>query len=193
MKKIGILGGTFDPPHIGHLVIGEQARIACSLDEVWFMPVQTPPHKLSSNLCLDQDRIEMLKRAIKTNPYFQISLIEFERNGPSYTIDTIKELRKRHENLNFYFIIGGDMINYLPNWKDIDELVTMITFIGIERPGHPLRPTNFKDQIIMVNAPKVDLSSSELREMLYNKQSVRYLLPDDVYDYIQEMGLYGKR
>lgn len=189
--KIGILGGTFDPPHFGHLLIAEQARETCGLDEVWFMPTKIPPHKAGSNLCLDEDRIEMVRQAISSNPFFQLSLIEFERSGPSYTIETIKELKKRYEDHQFYFIIGGDMVNYLPKWKDIDELLLLITFIGIRRPGHLLKPF-FSDKVVLVEAPQLEISSSEIRERLSNNQSVRYLLPETVIDFIKERDIYGK-
>lgn len=189
--KIGILGGTFDPPHFGHLLIAEQARETCGLDEVWFMPTKIPPHKAGSNLCLDEDRIEMVRQAISSNPFFQLSLIEFERSGPSYTIETIKELKKRYEDHQFYFIIGGDMVNYLPKWKDIDELLLLITFIGIRRPGHLLKPI-FSDKVVLVEAPQLEISSSEIRERLSNNQSVRYLLPETVIDFIKQRDIYGK-
>lgn len=192
MKKIGLFGGTFDPPHFGHLLIAEQAREACSLDEIWFMPSRIPPHKESSNLCVDEDRIEMVTRAIEDNPYFQLLLIEFERSGPSYTIDTIKELKKLHKDTNFYFIIGGDMVNYLPKWKDIEELLTLVTFIGIKRPGYELS-SFYRDKVVMVEAPQLEISSSEIRDRLLKKQSVRYLLPEVVHNYIKEREIYGKR
>lgn len=192
MKKIGILGGTFDPPHFGHLFIAEQAKEACSLDEIWFMPTKIPPHKQGSNLCSDDNRIEMVGRAIRSNPFFKLSLIEFERMGPSYTIDTMKELKGLYSDYQFYFIIGGDMINYLPKWKEIDELLSIITFIGIQRPGHTL-DSIFRDKVVLIEAPQLEISSSEIRERLWNNQSVRYLLPDAVNDYIKEKNLYGKR
>ena len=192
MKKIGILGGTFNPPHYGHLLIAEEARVACSLDEIWFLPSRIPPHKRGSNLCEDEDRIEMVNLAIKSNPFFQLSLVEFERSGPSYTIDTMKELKKRHNNTNFYFIIGGDMVNYLPKWKGINELFQLMRFIGIQRPGHPLH-FPYEDKVIMVEAPQLDISSSEIRERLLQNRSVRYLLPEAVHDFIKGRDLYGKR
>jgi nicotinate-nucleotide adenylyltransferase len=192
MKKIGLLGGTFDPPHFGHLIIAEQAREACCLDEVWFMPTRIPPHKVGSNLCNDDNRIEMVKRAINSNPFFKLSLIEFERNGPSYTIETVKLLLEKHSDDHFYFIIGGDMVNFLPKWKKIDELLNLITFIGIQRPGHRFEQP-ISDKIVMVEAPQLEISSSEIRFRLQNNKSARYLLPEAVIDYIEEEGIYGKR
>ncbi|RXJ00001.1 nicotinate-nucleotide adenylyltransferase [Anaerobacillus alkaliphilus] len=190
MKKIGILGGTFDPPHYGHLLIAEEARIACSLDEVWFMPTRIPPHKVGSNLCSDADRIEMVKQAITGNSYFKLCLIEFERVGPSYTVDTMIELKKCNEDTSFFFIIGGDMINYLPHWKDIDKLLTLVTFVGIQRPGHPIS-SSYSEKVVMIEVPQLEISSSEIRERLQHRKSVRYLLPETVHDYIKERNIYG--
>lgn len=191
MKKIGLLGGTFDPPHFGHLLIAEQAREVCCLDEVWFMPTKIPPHKIGSNLCSDAQRIEMVKKAINSNPFFKLSLVEFERQGPSYTIETVKLLLEKHADVDFHFIIGGDMVNFLPKWKKIDELLNLITFIGMQRPGHRFKQL-ISEKIVMVEAPQLDISSSEIRDRLRNNKSVRYLLPEAVIDYIVEEGIYGK-
>lgn len=190
MKKVGILGGTFDPPHFGHLLIAEEARVSCSLDEIWFMPTRTPPHKTSSLLCSDDDRIEMVKKAISSNSHFHLNLIEFERLGPSYTIDTMRELKSRSKDINFFFIIGGDMVNYLPKWKGIDELLTMLTFVGIQRPGHIIT-SGYDKRIVMIEAPQLEISSSEIRARLQQGKSIRYLLPDLVHDYIKERNIYG--
>ena len=192
MRKIGVLGGTFDPPHFGHLLIAEEARQTCCLDEIWFMPSKIPPHKKISSLSTDDDRVEMVKRAIKNNPYFKLSLIEFERNGPSFTIDTMKELNRRYNNDKFFFIIGGDMVHYLPKWKDIHELMTLVTFIGINRPGFSIS-NNSNENVIMVEAPQLDISSSQIRQRIQQDQSVRYLLPEPVLDYIKENELYEQR
>ncbi len=190
MKKVGLLGGTFDPPHFGHLLIAEEARVSCCLDEIWFMPTRIPPHKTGSKLCSDEDRIEMVRKAISSNTHFRLCLIEFERLGPSYTVDTVRELKKRHEDIDFHFIIGGDMVNYLPKWKDIDKLLTMVTFLGVQRPGHHVTST-YDKKVMMVDAPQLEISSSEIRERLKHGKSVRYLLPDPVLDFLKERNIYG--
>jgi nicotinate-nucleotide adenylyltransferase len=189
LKKIGILGGTFDPPHLGHLFIADQVLEVCELEEVWFMPTKIPPHKLGSNLCTDEDRIEMVKRAICSNPFFKLSLIEFQRNGPSYTIDTVKELRECYPEESFYFIIGGDMVEYLPKWKSIEELLQLITFIGVKRPGFELTSI-YQDNVKIVEVPQLEISSSDIRERLKNKRTIRYLLPETVMEFIKEQKLY---
>lgn len=191
MRKIGLMGGAFDPPHFGHLLIAEQAREAFQLDEVWFIPTKIPPHKTSSNLCKDDQRIEMVKLAIETNTKYRLSLVEFERIGRSYTIDTIKILKNRYTEIDFYFIIGGDMIEYLPKWKDIEELLTLITFIGVKRPGHNCAFI-YSDKVEIIDAPQLEISSSEIRERLQKGRSIRYLLPEAVIEYIKEQGIYGQ-
>jgi nicotinate-nucleotide adenylyltransferase len=189
MKKIGILGGTFDPPHYGHLIIAEEVYHALSLDEVWFMPTNTPPHKEEASSA-GVDRIKMVQAAIKDNQKFTVETIEFERSGPSYTYETIKLLAKKHENKQFHFIIGADMVEYLPNWHEIDRLVEMITFVSVKRPGFSIA-SSFP--IIEVEIPQFDVSSSFLRDRFRNGKNTKYFLPDEVQLYIEEKNLYGPK
>lgn len=190
VKKIGILGGTFDPPHIGHLMIAEQVRVSCKLDEVWFMPNQTPPHKRYDEVISNEHRVEMVKRSIENNPYFHLSLIECERKDVSYTYDTMKILTSNYPNVAFYFIIGGDMVEYLPKWYRIDDLLNIVTFIGAKRPGYKMN-TRYKNRVIEVEVAQVDISSSLIRQYVKEKKSIRYLVTEKVREYIEEMGLYG--
>src|SRR5690625_178954 len=118
MRKIGILGGTFDPPHLGHLIIAEQVRSALDLEEIWFMPSNEPPHKSRAKTNVNH-RLAMLKLAIEDNDAFKVNTIELARKGKSYTIDTMKLLIKNHPHTEFYFIIGADMVEYLPHWAKI--------------------------------------------------------------------------
>jgi len=186
-KKVGILGGTFDPIHIGHLIMANEAFHALSLDEVRFMPNATPPHKEATRFVEDTHRIEMVKRAIDTTPYFKLELIEFERSGLSFTYDTIIQLKKREPGTQFYFIIGGDMIDYLPNWSRIDDLIKEIQFVGIKRPG-TLGKSDLP--IRMIETPVIDLSSTLIRSRLKEQIDVTFLLPHKVYDYITKEELY---
>lgn len=186
MKKIGILGGTFNPPHIGHLMIAEQVKDQLDLAEVWFIPTYFPPHKQKSNTTVDQ-RIKMLEKSIDNNNSFSINLIEVERKGTSYTIDTIKILKERFPNLEFYFIIGADMVEYLPNWKKIDELVELITFVGVRRSNYLLKSPY---PIKVVDVPIIEISSTDIRRRVKNKQSIKYLVTDSVLEYIGENHLY---
>ncbi|GAA3321626.1 nicotinate-nucleotide adenylyltransferase [Ectobacillus funiculus] len=138
MKRIGIIGGTFDPPHNGHLLIANEVYDALRLDEVWFMPNASPPHKLEKHVTSTHDRVEMLKLAIEGEPYFSLCLVELERQGPSYTYDTMLELKEAHPDTSFYFIIGGDMVEYLPKWYRVEGLLALAIFVGVTRPGYTL-------------------------------------------------------
>ncbi|MGO4887262.1 nicotinate-nucleotide adenylyltransferase [Anaerobacillus sp. MEB173] len=192
MKKVGIIGGTFDPPHFGHLLIAQEVLEQCSLDEVWFMPSHIPPHKQRDDLTSDEERKEMVQRAIHDNEQFRLCDIELKRNGPSYTIDTIKLLKKEHPNIRFYFIIGGDMIDYLPKWVGIKELIEMITFIGVKRPGYPSQ-SPYKGKVVEVNVPQLDISSSFIRNRVAQRKNIRYMLPEPVRLFLMERGLYAKK
>ncbi|WP_085991846.1 nicotinate-nucleotide adenylyltransferase [Oceanobacillus senegalensis] len=189
MKRIGILGGTFDPPHLGHLVIAEEVRVALELEEIWFIPTYTPPHKNDSQTSA-YHRMKMLESAIDSNNSFKLNTIEMERLGKSYTIDTVKVLRSEFPDYKFYFIIGADMVEYLPNWNKIDELVQLIQFVGVKRPGYKLE-THYP--LIEVTVPILDISSTMLRRRLRNKESIKYIVPDKVHRYIREKGLYEDR
>ncbi|SEQ16796.1 nicotinate-nucleotide adenylyltransferase [Virgibacillus subterraneus] len=189
MKYIGILGGTFDPPHLGHLIIAEEVRVALKLDEVWFIPSQEPPHKKKAFIGATH-RVEMVKRAIDSNPNFKLSTIEVDRLGKSFTFNTMKLLTKDNPNVVFHFIIGADMVEYLPNWKNIDELLNMVKFVGVKRQGYKL---NSEYPIIEVDVPLIEISSTKIKERLTNNKSVRYRLPGSVEDYIKEKQLYEKR
>ncbi len=186
MKSIGILGGTFDPPHIGHFIIADEVKHVLQLDEVWFMPTNEPPHKqqATSN---NKHRITMLEKAIASVDYFRLQLIEMERAGKSYTIDTIKLLKERYPNKKFHFIIGADMVEYLPNWHKIDELMTLVDFVGVKRPNYSLE-TDYP--IIEVEVPQVDISSTVLKKRIINKQPFKYFVPESIYHYVKDGRIY---
>ncbi|MGE8206172.1 nicotinate-nucleotide adenylyltransferase [Heyndrickxia sp. NPDC080065] len=188
-KRVGILGGTFDPPHIGHLIVANEVCQSLQLDEIRFMPNQEPPHKKRNSKVTNEDRKTMISLSITDHPYFAMELIEFEREGPSYTYDTISFLKERESDVEFYFIIGADMIEYLPNWYNIEQLSNIIQFVGVNRPGHSHET---KYPILHVQIPDINLSSSAIRNKIKNKQSIKYLVNDDVIEYIKEHNLYGK-
>lgn len=188
MKKIGILGGTFDPPHNGHLLIANEVCAALELDEIWLMPNREPPHKQKSGLVKNEDRLNMLKLATQDNSAFKIQPIELEREGPSYTFDTMKMINEKYSEHQFFFIIGADMIEYLPKWHKIDELIKLVQFVGVERPNYS-HQSDFPIQY--VDVPAFDVSSSMIRDRLKTGKTVRYLLPDSVVEYIEEKQLYG--
>jgi len=188
MKKVGILGGTFDPPHHGHLLIANEVLFALGLDEIWFMPNQEPPHKRKTAFIKNEDRLNMLKLAIADNEKFKLQPIELEREGPSFTVETMKIIKSKYKDYQFYFVIGADMIEYLPKWHKIDELVRLVQFVGVDRPEYSHET---KYPILYVDVPSMEVSSGMIRERLKNGKTVRYLVPDAVIEYIKENHLYG--
>ncbi|GAB3050641.1 nicotinate-nucleotide adenylyltransferase [Virgibacillus ainsalahensis] len=189
MRSVGILGGTFDPPHTGHLIIAEETRLALELDEIWFIPSYTPPHKDKAKSSA-KDRMNMLKKAIDGNPSFKMNTIEIERLGKSYTFDTMSALVNDHPDIDFRFIIGADMVEYLPHWDRIDKLTNLVQFVGVKRKGHQL---DSPYPVTEVEVPVIDISSTFIRERLADRTSVNYLIPDKVNAYIKENHLYENR
>lgn len=195
MKKIGILGGTFDPIHIGHLVAADQALFFAGLDEIWFMPAPNPPHKMDTKITAINHRLEMVKMVVEMDRRYKLCTIEFDRLGPSYTLDTMKELKMKYSDYEFFLIIGGDMIKYLPKWYGIEELITIVNFIGLDRPGYEYQATSSRDkdileQVKLIPMPQLDISSSQIREWVKAGRAIRYLVPINVERYIRENKLY---
>ena len=192
--KVGIMGGTFDPIHIGHMLAAEAARYSYELDEVWFMPSHIPPHKQESGVT-GLMRLEMTSEAVSGHPSFRTLDWEIERGGVSYTVDTVTELRRVYPHIEFTFIIGADMVNYLPKWHRIDDLARMLHFIGVNRPGSDLNvkllPLFLQKVVRIADMPLVDISSSLIRKRAAAGESIRYMVPDRVYDYIVRSGIYG--
>jgi len=192
--KVGIMGGTFDPVHIGHMLAAEAARIAYGLEEVWFMPSHIPPHKEDAGVT-GMMRLEMTAEAVAGHPSFRTLDLEIKRGGISYTVDTIKELRQMHPEHDFSFIIGADMVEYLPKWNRIEELAGMLTFIGVNRPGTKLSveslPEFLRRVVRIAEMPLIEISSTMIRERAAAGGSIRYMVPDRVYDYIVRSGIYG--
>lgn len=186
-KRVGILGGTFSPPHIGHLIIAQQAGVQLGLDKVLFMPSAEPPHVDKKPFIAGKHREEMVRRAISDNELFDIETIELEKGGKNYTVDTMKALCEQNPDTDYYFIIGADMVNYLPKWHQIEELVELVQFVGVSRPGYP---NESEYPIIWVDSPEVAVSSTKIRKMVKNGQSLTYILPEAVVAYIEEEGLY---
>lgn len=186
-RQVGILGGTFNPVHLAHLVMADQAGKNLGLDEVYLMPSYQPPHVDEKKTIDATHRLKMLELAIADNPFFKIETIELTRKGKSYTYDTMKTLIQNNPETDYYFIIGGDMVEYLPKWYKIDELVTMVNFVGIQRTGYM---TETPYPVIWVDVPEIDISSTKIRQKIQQRCSVRYLVPDKVIDYIQKEELY---
>lgn len=187
-KRIGILGGTFNPPHLGHLLMAEQVGNQLELDEIWFMPTAKPPHAPGKKTIASQHRVNMVKLAIEGNPLFKLQPYEIHRGGVNYTVDTMSHFVESYPESDFYFIIGSDSANDLSTWKDIDHLVRLVQFVGIRRPGQ--RPYDGPYPILWVDSPMIELSSTEIRLRVYLEQSIRYQLPSKVSDYIYKHKLY---
>ncbi|BCG58184.1 nicotinate-nucleotide adenylyltransferase [Paenibacillus sp. URB8-2] len=192
--KVGIMGGTFDPIHIGHMLAAETARDAFGLEQVWFMPSHIPPHKHAAGVS-GRERLELVREAIKNDESFRILDWEIVRGGVSYTIETVRQLQERYPSEDFYFIIGADMVRYLPKWREIDELARRLFFIGVGRPGVPLDlellPVHIAERVLLADMPMVDISSTMIRERASGGKSIRYMVPEAVYDYVQRGNLYG--
>ncbi|MBM4762365.1 nicotinate-nucleotide adenylyltransferase [Bacillus sp. B15-48] len=188
MRKVGILGGTFNPPHIGHLIIANEVFHALDLEEIWFMPNQDPPHKLKEGVVSDHQRVRMLEIMVSEHPNFFVETLEMERQGPSYTYETMQILTERHKDIQFHFIIGADMIEYLPKWHRIEELQELIKFVGVNRPKHC---SESDYNILFIEVPSIEISSSLIRQRCKEGGTIRYLVPEPVRKYIEENLLYG--
>jgi nicotinate-nucleotide adenylyltransferase len=196
-QRIGIMGGTFDPIHYGHLVTAEAARSKFNLDTVVFIPSGRPPHKKADSADTEK-RYLMVLLATVANPYFQVSRSEIDRAGYSYTYDTICEFRQYYgANAELFFITGVDAILEMLTWKHADKLIEMCSFIAASRPGYDLTdigdlPTDFRAKIELMQVPALSISSTDIRRRMREDKPIKYLLPETVETYIKKMGLYQK-
>lgn len=186
--KIGILGGTFNPIHNGHLVLAREAIKKLKLDKIIFIPDNLAPHKDNSDVASAADRLAMIKLAIAGSNSFDLSEVEIERGGYSYTIDTIRALKKDYPEDELYFIAGSDLLKYLADWKDLKEIVRMVNFVVATRPGYPLEKIPSYIQTVPIDA--LDISGYRIRRLVKNQQAFRGLVPQAVFDYINKKGLY---
>ena len=200
-RRIGILGGTFDPPHLGHLLIAETARVGLGLESVLFVPAGEPWLKSGQRITPAEHRLRMVQLAIADNPDFCVSDCEVRRRGASYTVDTLRELRGAYRpETELYFIVGSDVLDQFHRWKEPDCILELCRLAVIERPGGPANgigalAERFPDgvasgAVVSVAGPRVDFSASELRRILAAGLSTRYQIPDTVAEYIAEHGLY---
>lgn len=199
--KLAIMGGTFDPIHFGHLVTAEAARIQYGFDHVIFIPSGQPPHKEGKEITLAAHRYVMTVLATMNNPYFRVSPFEVEREGPSYTIDTVKFFYDRYgDKVELFFITGADAMQEILTWKAVPELLNICQFIAATRPGYCLEelarvkkalgPTG-KTRIHCVATPEIDISSTDIRQRLRENKSIKYLVPETVEHYIYNQCLYN--
>ena len=186
-KQVGILGGNFNPVHNAHLIVADQVRQQLGLDQVLLMPEYQPPHVDKKETIPEHHRLKMLELAIDGIEGLAIETIELERKGISYTYDTMKLLTEKNSDTDYYFIIGADMVDYLPKWYRIDELVELVQFVGVQRPRYKAG-TSYP--VIWVDVPLMDISSSMVRDFIAQGRTPNYLLPKQVLDYIEKEGLY---
>lgn len=194
--KLGIFGGSFDPLHVGHLAIAEAARRDVALDEVVFVPTRRNPLKDDDPETSPEDRFEMVRRALAATPRLRASRAEIDRDGPSYTIDTLRSLAR--EGVELFLILGADALRDLERWREPSEVLALATLLVAKRPGAPdpdlaaLRRTSPQARVRPFAAPLVDLSSRELRAFARTGGSLRYLVPEPAWRYAAERGLYGQ-
>lgn len=186
-KQVGILGGNFNPVHNAHLVVADQVRQQLGLDQVLLMPEFKPPHVDHKETIDEKHRLRMLELAIQETEGLAIEEIELTRQGVSYTYDTMKLLIEQNPDVDYYFIIGADMVDYLPKWHRIDELIHMVQFVGVQRPKYKAG-TSYP--VIWVDVPLLDISSSMIRDFIQSDHQPNHLLPKAVLDYINKEGLY---
>ena len=200
-KKIGIFGGTFDPVHLGHLIMAEQCREQAQLDQVWFIPAARPPHKQERTLTPFAQRVEMLTLAIAGMPAFRVDDLEKDRPGPSYTAETLQSLHERYSQTQFSLLLGSDSLPDLPEWKNPKRIIELAELLVYGRPDWPLRGVEEVRQSLtlgdetllrlrVVHAPLIDIASRDLRERVTQHRSIRFLVPRAVECYIEEKKLY---
>ncbi len=196
--RIGIFGGTFDPPHVGHLILAAEARDQLQLDQVLWVVTPDPPHKTGRVISPLADRLELVHAAIDPDPGFTISRVEIDRPGPHYSADTVKILAHENPGAELYYLMGGDSLHDLPDWVRPKEFISCLTGIGVMR-----RPQDFVDlpwlerllpgivaKVNFVDAPLLEISSSSIRERIAQGKHFRYFLPPRVYKMMEEKGLY---
>lgn len=198
--NIGIFGGTFDPPHLGHLILAERCREEAELDEVWFLPSYAPPHKQGRPITRFELRCDMVTIATTGQPAFRVEPIEKELPPPSYTARTLTELRERHPEHTFALIVGGDSVHDLPTWFEPAEVLRQAALVAVARPGTTL-PTTAElaakvgvaadaVRLTVVECPQLDIASRDIRQRVADGKSVRFLVPRAVEEYVRERKLY---
>ena len=194
-SRLGVMGGTFDPIHHGHLVAASEVTSLFHLDEVVFVPTGQPWQKPAEEVTVAEDRYLMTVIATASNPRFHVSRIDIDRGGPTYTIDTLRELhRERGPETDLFFITGADALGNILTWRDADELFKLAHFIGCTRPGHRLTDPGLPDgQVSLVEIPALAISSTDCRDRVRRGEPIWYLVPDGIVQYINKRGLYRER
>lgn len=190
-RRIGVMGGTFDPIHHGHLVAASEVQDVFNLDEVIFVPTSTQPFKRGRRVTDPEHRYLMTVIATASNPRFTVSRVDIDRGGTTYTIDTLRDLSKQRPGAQFFFITGADALEKILQWKDVDQLFEMAHFVGVTRPGHEFVTEGLPhDHISLLEVPAMAISSTDCRGRVHSGSPVWYLVPDGVVQYINKYQLY---
>ncbi|MCQ6552869.1 nicotinate-nucleotide adenylyltransferase [Streptomyces sp. C10-9-1] len=190
-RRLGVMGGTFDPIHHGHLVAASEVAALFHLDEVVFVPTGQPWQKSHKNVSPAEDRYLMTVIATASNPQFSVSRIDIDRAGPTYTIDTLRDLHRLNEGTDLFFITGADALSQILGWRDAEELFSLAHFIGVTRPGHDLTDDGLPEGgVSLVEVPALAISSTDCRDRVAQGDPVWYLVPDGVVRYIDKRRLY---
>ena len=198
LTAIGIMGGTFDPIHCGHLILAEQAREALGLDKVLFVTAADPPHKPGQVATAARNRHEMACLAVESNDCFACSTVEIDRPGPSYTIDTVRQIMGIYDGVRVYLLVGADEARNLMTWRDPVGIQKLATIVVANRPGYPVAdslealPEDFAKSIRPLEMPGVDISSTDIRARVRSRRSIKYLVPKAVENYIVKHALYAE-
>ncbi|WP_040210744.1 nicotinate-nucleotide adenylyltransferase [Clostridium polynesiense] len=199
MKKIGLLGGTFNPIHNGHLYIASEAKAKFDLEEIIFMPAGNPPHKRSREILSGIMRSEMVKAAVEGYTGFTLCDYEINKKGYSYTFETLQHLNKLYEDVEIYFITGADCLMELSSWRRVEEILELSKFVVFKRPGYNLQELlkqkekvekHYNKEIFFLDLLEMDISSTDIRRRIKNSEEYRFFLPDRVYRIIEKLNLY---
>lgn len=189
-KKLGLFFGSFNPVHVGHMIIANYLVNNSDLDEIWMVVTPHNPHKKKSTLAKDSDRLHLMRLAIGDNVNIRASDIEFSLPKPSYTIDTLSYLKEKYPDKNFVLIMGGDNLGTLHKWKNYELILRDFEIYVYKRPNYELGELANHPKVVISEAPLLDISSSYIRSLIKAGKSIEYLVPDRVYEYIQESTLY---
>jgi nicotinate-nucleotide adenylyltransferase len=192
--RIGVFGGTFDPPHLGHLLLAEAAREGLALDRVLFVPARVPPHKRGRRVTPAATRLELLRAALRGTG-FSVSTLELDRPGPSYTVDTLERIHHRHPRARLYLLVGADSLADLPTWREPARILDLAVLAVAARPGAGPPPRLPRDQarrVVHLGNPVLDIASSELRDRVARGRSIRFLVPAAVARRVADLGLYRR-
>jgi len=198
VERVGIFGGTFDPPHVGHLILAEECRTQLSLDLLLWVVTDNPPHKRYTNVSPIEDRVKLVEKAVQGNPSFQVSRVDIDRPGPHFAIDTVNILKGEYPGAEMYYLMGGDSLHDLPTWNRPQDFIRICSGIGVMRRHADQVDLESLEKVLpgitakvhIVEAPILEISSKQIRQRIVERMGYRYYLRDAVYQAITEMGMY---